>query len=297
MKFTKMQGLGNDYVYVDGAREPIPDPPRAARAVADRHRGAGGDGLIIIRPPSRSGPVCRMEMYNADGSRGQMCGNGIRCVAKYVLDRGWAPGPAVQIETDSGPRDLRLVGMDSAGRASLIEVDMGSPRLKRGEIPLDDGGPIEESAVGFSIESQGRRLEATAVSMGNPHCIIRLHGVEPFGVRLAELPLSELGPPLERHRFFPQRANIEFVESRGRSELDFRVWERGSGETQACGTGACAAVVAGVLGGWCERSSVVHLPGGDLSIRWEERTNHVFMTGPAVEVFEGEIDLNRLLAN
>ncbi len=297
MKFTKMHGLGNDYVYVDGTREPVPDPSRTACVVADRHRGVGGDGLIIIRPPSRPGAVCRMEMYNADGSRAQMCGNGIRCVAKYVLDRSWTPGPALQIETESGLRDLRLVERDSGGRASLIEVDMGPPRLARKEIPLADGGPPEKTAVGFIIEAGGRRLEATAVSMGNPHCIVRLRGVEPFGTRLADLVLSELGPPLERHRYFPERANVEFVEPRSGSEMDFRVWERGSGETKACGTGACAAVVAGVLGGWCDRSAVVHLPGGDLSIRWDDCTNRVFMTGPAVEVFEGELDLDRLLAN
>jgi diaminopimelate epimerase len=286
MQFTKMHGLGNDYVYLDGTRVTVADAPRLARALSDRHRGVGGDGLIIIHPPSMPGFACRMEMYNADGSRGEMCGNGIRCVAKFVLDRGWAPGPELRIETDAGPRDLRLIRRGSDGKASLIEVDMGSPGLTRGEIPM--AGPAGERAVEVPLEVQGRRVRLTAVSMGNPHCVVRLQGSEPFGERLELLDLTVLGPALERHPAFPRRTNVEFVEARSRREVDFRVWERGSGETQACGTGACAAVVAGVLGGWCDRSAVVHLRGGDLDIRWDETTGHVLMTGPAAEVFTGE---------
>ena len=296
MKFTKMHGLGNDYVYVDGFTERVIDAPHIARAVSDRHRGVGGDGLIIVQPPSQPGFACRMEMYNADGSRAGMCGNGIRCVGKFALDRGLAKGPAFRVETDAGPRELRVVpGPERTGSGftaeTWIEVDMGAPRLLRREIPLVDRESPDSQAIGAAIESQGRSLRGTAVSMGNPHFVIRVAGREPFGAGLQSLDLAALGPPLERHPVFPERSNIEFVEPRSPREINFRVWERGSGETQACGTGACAAVVAGVLEGWCERSATVHLLGGDLHIRWDEASGNVFMTGPAVEVFRGEIDI------
>ncbi len=290
MKFTKMHGLGNDYVYLDASTEPIPDPPSLARRLSDRHRGVGGDGIIIIHPPSKSEFACRMEMYNADGSRAQMCGNGIRCVAKYVLDRGRAAGPKLIIETDAGPKMLRLVERGADGRALRIEVDMGIPRWRRAEVPMRDGGPPAEPAVEALIEADGRRLRVTGVSMGNPHCVVRIRGVEPFGAPLSKLELTSIGPAIERHPAFPERVNVEFADARGRKDLDFRVWERGSGETQACGTGACAAVVAGVLGGWCDREATVHLRGGDLEVRWEEESGHVYMTGPAEESFTGEVD-------
>lgn len=287
--FTKMHGLGNDYIYVDGATESVPDPPALARHLSDRHRGVGGDGLIIIRPPAVAGNAARMEMYNADGSRGEMCGNGIRCVAKYLLDRGRAEGPAIRIETEAGTRELRVTARGPDGKVSHVEVDMGTPRLRRSEVPMADGGPPDQPAIEAPLGTPLGKVAVTAVSMGNPHCVVRLHGKEPFGRRLEELDLAALGPIFERHPAFPRGANVEFVEPRRDREVDFRVWERGSGETQACGSGACAAVVAGVLGRWCARSSVVHLRGGDLDIRWDEATGHVFMTGPAVEVFSGVI--------
>jgi diaminopimelate epimerase len=176
------------------------------------------------------------------------------------------------------------------GRAFRLEVDMGLPRWRRAEVPMRDGGPPAEPAVEVPIEAGGRKLRVTGVSMGNPHCVVRLRGAEPFGAPLAELELASIGPAIERHPAFPERTNVEFVEPRGPEDLDFRVWERGSGETQACGTGACAAVVAGVLAGWCGREATVHLLGGDLEIRWDEATGHVLMTGPAEEVFTGEVE-------
>jgi diaminopimelate epimerase len=296
MKFTKMHGLGNDYIYVDGAAERIPDPPRLARILSDRHRGVGGDGLIIIRPPTSRESAGRMEMYNADGSRAQMCGNGIRCVAKYILDRGWTPGPALSIETDAGARALRLVERGPDGRAGSIEVDMGIPRFHRGEVPFVDGGAPGSPTVGVELKAAGRTVAGTVVAVGNPHFVVRVSGTEPFGAPLAGLDLPAIGPAIERHPAFPERVNVEFVEPVGPRALNFRVWERGSGETEACGTGACAAVVAGVLGGFCERATRVHLRGGSLEIRWDEASGRVFMTGPATEVFSGEVDVERLAA-
>jgi diaminopimelate epimerase len=296
MRFTKMQGAGNDYVYVDGFREVVRDPAEVARRISDRHFGVGSDGLIIIRPPDGREADCRMEMYNADGSRGQMCGNGIRCVAKYVHDHGIRQGSTIRIETDAGLKTVRLVaGPD--GLAREIEVDMGAPRLERRRIPLVDGGDPEAPAIGVPIEVAGRRFQITAVSMGNPHAVVRLLE-PPADPPLASWPLAEIGPRFEHHPWFPERVNTEFVVMRSPAEMDFRVWERGSGETLACGTGACAAVVAGVLNGWCDHEVIVHLLGGDLRIRWEDprpdpRTGmpgggRILMTGPAVEVFTGD---------
>jgi len=301
MKFTKMHGLGNDYIYLDALAEKIDGPARLARRLADRHRGVGGDGLIIVHPSSRPDCACRMEMYNSDGSRAEMCGNGIRCVAKFVVDRDRAPGSSFSIETDAGVLKIRMAGRDSDGISDLVEVDMGSPGILRSELPLADGGAPGQPAVDIPLEAkipilvegfprpEKRTIRATVVSMGNPHCVIRLSGVEPLGAVLDELDLPRIGPALECHSVFPERTNVEFIEPTGEGELRFRVWERGSGETLACGTGACAAVVAGVLGGYCERETRVHLRGGDLDIRWDESTNHVFMTGPACEVFTGEV--------
>lgn len=295
MQFTKMQGAGNDYVYVNGFQEAVPDPPGVARSISDRHFGVGSDGLIIIRPPEDPARHCRMEMYNSDGSRAQMCGNGIRCVAKYVHDHGIAQGPEIVVETDAGVKTLR-VHRDSEGRVEEVTVDMGAPRLDRASLPLVDGGDPQAAAIDLPIEVKGRTFHLTAVSMGNPHAVVRLAD-GPDSRVLGEWPIDEWGPAFERHVWFPERVNTEFITFRSPSEMDFRVWERGSGETLACGTGACAAVVAGVLNGWCERSVVVHLRGGDLRIRWEGAVEGpagqieggtVWMTGPAVEVFEGE---------
>jgi len=301
MRFTKMQGAGNDYIYVDGFREKLASPQDIARKISDRHFGVGSDGLILIQPPSGTGADCRMEMYNADGSRAQMCGNGIRCVAKYLYDRGMARNPEIRIETDAGPKTVRVASAVD-GRARLLEVDMGSPSLARAAIPLRDGGDPREPAIDVAWEVMDRVFRMTAVSMGNPHAVIRLGGdggrtagpVPP----LAEIPLAEWGPHFERHAWFPERTNTEFITLRSPREIDFRVWERGSGETLACGTGACAAVVASVVNGWCEPDVLVHLRGGDLRIRWDgapqdprERRlggGRVLMTGPAEEVFSGE---------
>ncbi len=286
MRFTKMQGAGNDYVYVNCFEEKVDRPAEWAVRVSDRHFGIGSDGLILICPPKNAGSHCRMEMYNADGSRAQMCGNGIRCVAKYVHDHGIARTREIRIDSDAGVKVVRIeTGPD--GKAAQVEVNMGPPTLERGSVPFVDGGNPKEPARNVPLEAAGHTFRVTAVSMGNPHAIIRIEehpGIPP----LAELPLREWGPLFERHPFFPQRTNTEFISVRSPKEMDFRVWERGSGETLACGTGACAAVVAGVLNGWCERDTTVHLRGGDLRIRWSE-DGAVFMTGPAAEVFSGEI--------
>jgi diaminopimelate epimerase len=286
MRFTKMQGAGNDYIYLNGFEEKVSRPADVARRVSDRHFGIGSDGLILIQPPLSSGADCRMEMYNADGSRAQMCGNGIRCVAKYVYDRGLVKKPEIRVETDAGLKMLRVsTGPD--GRVHQVEVNMGAPKLARAAVPFQDGGHPDEPAIDVPLEAAGRSFRVTAVSMGNPHVVVSLdHQAAPLPP-LAELPLPEWGPQFENHAFFPERVNIEFITFWSRNELDFRVWERGSGETLACGTGACAAVVAGVLNDWCNREAVVHLRGGDLRIRWEEGKD-VYMTGPAVEVFSGD---------
>jgi diaminopimelate epimerase len=260
VRMTKMHGIGNDYVYVDCRERDVEDPPRLARAVARRHHGIGSDGLILVRPSD--GADCRMEMYNADGSRGEMCGNGIRCVAKYVHDRGLAANP-IRIDTDDGVKTLTLE-LDAAGRVRGATVDMGVPVL------------------------DGPRIPVTCVSMGNPHCVV-------FVPDVATLDLPRLGPAFEHHPFFPKRVNTEFVALRSRSVLDFRVWERGSGETMACGTGACAALVAGVLTGRTDRRATIHLRGGDLAIEWRA-DDHVLMTGAAAEVFTADVDLDQLYA-
>lgn len=296
MRFTKMQGAGNDYVYVDGFREQVRSPGDLARRISDRHFGVGSDGLIIIRRPTSPGADCRMEMYNADGSRAQMCGNGVRCVAKYAYDHGIRRDPTIRIETDAGLKTVRVTtGPD--GSVHEAEVDMGAPRLSRRSVPFADGGDPDAAAVDVPIDVGGRPFRVTAVSMGNPHAVVRVPD-PPDAPPLGEWPLPEIGPAFERHPWFPERVNAEFIAIRSPREVDLRVWERGSGETLACGTGACAAVVAGVLNGWCERDVLVHLLGGDLRIRWEgaqpdPRTSLVSggtirMTGPAVEVFTGE---------
>ena len=296
VKFTKMHGLGNDYVYINGFETTIEDPAELSRKVSDRNFGIGSDGLILIQPPGEAGSHCRMEMYNADGSRGQMCGNGIRCVAKYVHDHGIAKERELRVETDAGTKKL-LIETGGAGKVSEVAVDMGAPGLKRGEIPLTDGEDAEEAAIRIPLEMKGLLFQLTGISMGNPHAVIRLDETrDPEGVELPELgqlPLEDWGPRFENHPWFPERVNTEFVVPRSRTALDFRVWERGSGETLACGTGACAVVVAGVLNDWCDREAVVHLRGGDLKIRWDGsgRDGNVWMTGPATEVYSGELAL------
>jgi len=275
MKFTKMHGLGNDYVYVSTFDQKLPGEPSAlAVVVSDRHFGVGGDGLILIGPSERAD--ARMRMFNADGSEGEMCGNGVRCVAKYVHDHGIAPKPRITIETGRGilTLDLEVAG----GKAQRVRVDMQAPILNASEIPTTlPGNP----PLNVPLEVDGQTLAVTAVSMGNPHAVIYVDGV-------AEFPVERIGPLIETHPTFPKRVNVHFVEVLSPGEVRMRTWERGSGITLACGTGACAVCVAGVLTGRTESRLLAHLPGGDLLLEWQGEGDSVFMTGPATEVFSGE---------
>ena len=277
MRFTKMQAAGNDYVYMDTFKAPISSPEALARRISDRHFGVGSDGLILICPPSDPGEAdFRMRMFNADGSEAEMCGNGIRCVGKYVYDNGHTDKEQVRIETLAGVLTLRL--HVSGGKVETVTVDMGEPRLAPKDIPVSGPG---EDFINRPLRVQGRVWNVTAVSMGNPHAVVFVHGID-------NLDLSGIGPQFEHHPLFPRRTNTEFVEVVGRHHLKMRVWERGAGETLACGTGACASVVAAVLTGNTERKVRMKLLGGELDIEWDEATNHVFMTGGAVTVFTGE---------
>ncbi|GIW86715.1 MAG: diaminopimelate epimerase [Isosphaeraceae bacterium] len=275
MKFTKMHGLGNDYVYVDLFREtPIADPAALAVAISDRHFGVGSDGLILIEPSERAD--ARMRMFNADGSESEMCGNGVRCVAKYLYDHGIARRPTVTVETGRGVLTLEVE--PRGGKAERIRVEMGAPILRSAEIPTTlPGDPPIEAA----IDVEGQTLRVTCVSMGNPHAVVYVEDVGGY-------PVEVIGSALERHPAFPRRVNAHFVERIGPAEVRMRTWERGSGITLACGTGACAVCVAGVLTGRTEGRLKAHLPGGTLDLEWAGDAAPVFMTGPAVEVFSGE---------
>jgi len=273
-----MHGLGNCYIYVNCFTETVKDAPALARAVSDRNTGVGSDGLILIRPP-REGGDARMEMYNMDGSRGQMCGNAVRCVAKYVYDHGLSKSNPMRIETDAGMRVLDLTVAD--GKVTHARVDMGRPRLAPGDLPVK---LTPDQMIDYPIEVAGRAATMTCVSMGNPHAVI-------YGVPLAELApwkLEQEGRKIECHELFPERTNVHFVEVMSPREIRVLVWERGSGATAACGTGASACCVAGVLTGRSGREVTVHLPGGPLAIEWRESDDHVYMTGPAVEIFSGD---------
>jgi len=274
MKFTKMHGIGNDYVYVNMFKEKVRNPARLAVRISDRHTGAGSDGLVLIMPSRRAD--FRMRMFNPDGSEAEMCGNAIRCVAKYVFDRGMTRKKEIGIETACGIKALRL--SVSKGKVKSVSVEMGRPVLRREEIPVAGRGPapIDEPLV-----AGGREVEITCVGMGNPHCVIYVEDV-------AKFPVAEVGPLIERHELFPRRTNVEFVQVLGRSEVAQRTWERGAGETLACGTGASAVAVAGVLTGRTDRKIVNHLAGGDLRLAWPADEASVTMTGPAEDVFEGE---------
>ncbi len=275
MRFTKMHGLGNDYVYVSTFDQPVPaDPARLAVAVSDRHFGIGGDGLILIMPSERAD--ARMRMFNADGSEGEMCGNGVRCVARYLHDHDLARKDRVTIETGRGILTLDLDVV--AGKVRGVRVDMGAPILKSREIPTTLPG---DPPVNAPLRVGDREFAVTAVSMGNPHAVIYVDDV-------AEFPLEELGPAIENHPAFPRRVNVHVVEVYDPGEVRMRTWERGSGITLACGTGACAVCVAGVLTGRSGRKIQAHLPGGDLELEWRDDDAPVFMTGPATEVFSGE---------
>ena len=280
MRFTKMHGLGNDYVYVDCVNGPTPkDAPALARTVSDRHFGIGSDGLILITKSETAD--ARMRMYNADGSESEMCGNGLRCVAKYVHDHGIAKKPKLNLETGRGILAVELEVKN--GKAERVQVNMGEPILEAAKIPttLPGDPPVN---VGFSLGSV--KFVGTCVSMGNPHVVMYV-GEEYFTMKPRDL-VAEHGPLVETAEIFPRRINAHFVKVHSPHEVTMRTWERGSGITLACGTGACSVCVAGVLAGKTGRKILAHLPGGDLEVEWSEADNHVYMTGPATEVFSGE---------
>ena len=277
MKFTKMHGIGNDYVYVNCFEESVKNPAEVSKFVSNRHFGIGSDGLILISPSAIAD--FRMSIYNADGSQAEMCGNGIRCVAKYVYDYGLTDKTEISVETLAGIKYLRL--QVENGKVASVEVNMGAPILEPKEIPV----AVEESpVVNVPVEVKGKIYHMTCVSMGNPHAIIFMNNVK-------DLDIEAIGPYFENHTVFPKRTNTEFVEVLDRNTVNMRVWERGSDETLACGTGACATTVACILNDNTENEVTVHLLGGDLKIRWDREANQVYMTGPATVVFDGEITL------
>ncbi len=273
MKFTKMHGLGNDYVYVNGFTERVADAPKLARVISNRHTGIGSDGLIIIQP-TKAADV-RMEMYNADGSRGEMCGNGIRCVAKYAVERGLAKGPSLRIETDAG---IKLAECEiTDGKVRSVRIDMGAPELAARKIPTTIAS---DRVIDQPLRIGASEYRITCVSMGNPHAVV-------FVQELHKVDLVEIGPKFENAPEFPGRINTHFVRVDSPTHVTVRTWERGSGATRACGTGACAVCVAGALTKRTERAVTTSLPGGELRIEWAA-DDHVYMTGEAVEVFTGE---------
>jgi diaminopimelate epimerase len=277
MKFAKMHGAGNDYVYVNCFEETIADPAALARQVSNRNFGIGSDGLILIMP-SEVADVC-MRMFNSDGSESEMCGNGIRCVAKYAYDHGLVTKQEITAETGAGILTLQLF-TNEAGKVDRVRVNMGQPRLTRGQIPMT--GNADQQVINQELKVLDRTFHITCVSMGNPHCVIFVDNVDEF-------PLKKYGPVIENHDLFPNRTNVEFVEIVSPNEVKQRTWERGAGETLACGTGASAVAVAGILTERTERTILNHLLGGDLELEWAE-DGSVFMTGPAVQVFEGTFD-------
>jgi diaminopimelate epimerase len=301
INFAKMHGLGNDYVYVDGSQHPVADAPALARWVSDRHVGVGSDGLIMVEPVSPGVDAdVRMRMFNADGSEGMMCGNGIRCVAKFAVDRGISASQPLRVETRRGVLSVHWRRGGHDGTVSEATVDMGSPILALARVPAAIPGVSPASAVtdfalpdGFWKQSGaiegweaacGLDPRMTLVSMGNPHAVL-------WCTDVARVPLAVVGPFAERHPWFPERMNVHFVQVLGPGEVRMRTWERGSGATQACGTGASAVCVAGVLTGRTRSPLLAHLPGGDLVLEWSGGEASVRMTGPAVEVFQGALDL------
>ena len=280
MKFTKMQGLGNDYVYVNCFEEKIENPSELAVKVSDRHFGIGSDGLILIRPSEVAD--FRMTMFNADGSESEMCGNGIRCVGKYVYDYGLTDKTEVSVETLAGLKYLKFLIKD--GKVDMVTVNMGEPILKPELVPVVGEG---DAVIDSPIEVDGKEYKMTCVSMGNPHSVVFVDDVDNF-------PLHEVGPLFEHHKAFPRRVNAEFCQVIDRTHAKMRVWERGTGETLACGTGTCATAVACILNGKTEDEVTITLLGGDLIIRWDREKNVIYMTGPARVVFDGEIDVTAL---
>ncbi len=275
MKFTKMHGIGNDYVYVNCFKEEVKDPAALARFVSNRNFGVGSDGLILIRPSQKAD--FQMDMYNADGSQAEMCGNGIRCVGKYVYDYGLTDKTEVTVDTLAGIKRLNLTV--EGGKVSRIRVNMGQPVFDPEKIPVRYE---ENPVVSVPINVNGRNCKVTCVSMGNPHAVVFMRNVKDMDIEI-------IGPHFENHPRFPKRINTEFVEILDRETVNMRVWERGSGETLACGTGACAVAVACVLNGKTEEKITVHLLGGDLEIEWNRKENQIYMTGTATTVFDGEL--------
>lgn len=280
MRFTKMHGCGNDYVYINCMEKPVKQPAALAKWVSDRHFGIGSDGLILICPSEAAD--FRMAMYNADGSEGEMCGNGIRCIAKYVYDYGLTDKTKLSIETKAGVKYLDLTLEN--GKVSLVKVNMGSPILEPARIPVVSE---KERVVDEPVSVDGKQYYFTGVSMGNPHAVV-------FVEDTASLDLEKIGPSFEHHELFPERINTEFVQVLNQNEINMRVWERGSGETLACGTGTCASAVACVLAGRTGEHLTVHLLGGDLQIFYDRAADTVWMTGPATVVFDGEIDIDSI---
>ena len=278
MKFTKMHGAGNDYVYVDCFKETVENPAETAIKVSNRNFGIGSDGLILIMPTDKAD--VRMRMFNSDGSESEMCGNGIRCVAKYAYDHGIVTKTEITAETGAGILTLQLFP-NAENKVERVRVNMGPPRLSREEIPMN-GTPTPQ-VVAEELAVLDKTFKITCVSMGNPHCIIYVDDVDNF-------PVATYGPLIENHQLFPRRTNVEFIQIISRSEVKQRTWERGAGETLACGTGASAVCAAGVLNNLTDRKILNHLAGGDLELEWVEN-GPVFMTGPATEVFNGEITL------
>ena len=277
MKFTKMHGIGNDYVYVNCLKENVENPSEVAIKISDRHFGIGSDGLILIKPSDVADG--KMEMYNADGSQGDMCGNGIRCVAKYMYDYGITDKTSISVETKSGIKYLDLTLKN--GKVDTVKVNMGAPILKASEIPVISE---KEQVISEPVTIDGKEWKITCVSMGNPHAITYIDDVK-------HLEIEKIGPKFENHEIFRDRVNTEFVHVIDRNTVEMRVWERGSGETYACGTGACAVAVSSILNGLTEEEVTVKLLGGDLKIFWNREENRVYMTGSATKVFDGEIDL------
>ena len=279
MKFTKMQGIGNDYVYVNCFEEHVEDPARVAELVSERHFGIGSDGLILICPSEVAD--CRMRMFNEDGSEGSMCGNGIRCVGKYAYDHGIVDKPQISVETLGGIKYLDM--QVENGKVKTVRVDMGAPILNAGLIPIVSENP---QVINEAITAGGREYRMTGVSMGNPHAVVYIDDVK-------GLDIEKIGPLFETHPCFPDRVNTEFSRVLDDHTVEMRVWERGAGETLACGTGACAVAVASILNGYVVKDQpvTIKLLGGDLEIFWDQQKNTVFMTGPAEVVFDGEIKL------
>ncbi|WP_411678158.1 diaminopimelate epimerase [Caproicibacter sp.] len=277
MNFTKMQGIGNDYIYINCFEEKIENPSEIAVKLSDRHFGVGSDGIILIQPSLAAD--CKMDMYNADGSRGKMCGNGIRCVGKYVYERGISKKDILTVETLSGVKTLHL-DLDGE-KVAAVEVNMGKPVRKASDVPVLFS---KDHVLNEPVIVGGKKYRITCVSMGNPHCVVFVDDVDSFQ-------LEEIGPLFENDPMFPDRVNTEFVQVLGKNELRMRVWERGSGETLACGTGACAVACAAAWNQFAERKVKIHLKGGDLSIRWDSNTDVIFMKGPAKFVFDGTVEI------